>query len=156
MGRFPQRPPRLTTVFQRFDPPLYFITFCAFDRQPVLAADAFHTCFSDYLSQKSAEGIACGEYVIMPDHIHMFLRIDPHRYQLGKTIGFLKQALSKPLRALAISTPHWQPGFFDHIVRSADSYTAKWEYVRGNPVRAGLVEKYEDWPYLGTIVPIQY
>ena len=35
--------------------------------------------------------------------------------------------------------PLWQSEFFDHVIRSADSYTEKWNYVRENPVRAGLV-----------------
>ena len=32
-----------------------------------------------------------------------------------------------------------QEGFFDHLLRSYESYAQKWEYVRENPVRAGLV-----------------
>lgn len=152
----PNRPPRLKTVFDRFDPPLYFITFCAYDRLPILANDLFHAHLVEYFRQKGSKGIACGEYVIMPDHVHLFLRIDPNHYQLGKTVGFLKQSLSKPLKSRGIQSPHWQPGFFDHVLRSAESYSAKWDYVRENPVRAGLVEKSEDWPYQGTVVSIQY
>ena len=155
-NKIPKRPPRLRTIFDRFDPPLYFITFCTFDRRPVLANDEFHTYFVSYLTQKSTAGIVCGEYVIMPDHIHLFMRLDSSQYQLGKTVGFLKQALSKPLRSAQLPMPHWQPGFFDHVLRSADSYSAKWEYVRDNPVRAGLVDCFEAWPYQGTITPIQY
>lgn len=152
----PGRPPRLTTVFRKYNPPLYFITFCTFDRRPVLANDEFHNLFAAQMKHKSAKGIACGEYVIMPDHIHLFLRINPHRYQLGKTVGFIKQALSKPLRAAGIEQPHWQPGFFDHLLRSAESYSAKWEYVQQNPVRAGLVNRADEWKYQGMIVSIQY
>ena len=155
-SRHPSRPPRLKTVFDRFNPPLYFITFCTYDRRPVLANDLFHYRFVEYLKDKSVKGIACGEYVIMPDHVHLFLRIDPHRFELGKTMGFLKQALSKPLRYNGIPSPHWQPGFFDHLLRSADSYSAKWNYVRENPVRAGLVNNFADWPYQGRIVQIRY
>lgn len=36
-------------------------------------------------------------------------------------------------------------------MRSAESYDAKWEYVRANPVRAGLVADPDDWPYQGEI-----
>ena len=151
-----KRPPRLRNLFARFDPPLYFITFCTFDRRPVLANDALHVHFVSYLTQKSDSGIACGEYVIMPDHIHLFMRLDSSQYQQGRTVGFLKQALSKSLRATQIPMPHWQPGFFDHVLRSADSYSAKWEYVRDNPVRAGLADHFDAWPYQGTITPIQY
>ena len=77
----------------------------------------------EFMKTKSAEGIACGEYVIMPDHIHLFLRLDPHQYQLGKTIGFIKKALSKPLRSAGVHMPHWQANFFDHVLRNADSYS---------------------------------
>ena len=152
----PGRPPHLSNVFQKFEPPLYFITFCTFDRKPLLANDPFHNHFIKIMKRKSQEGMACGEYVIMPDHIHLFLRINPHRYELGKTIGFIKQSLSKPLRDTGIAQPHWQPGFFDHILRSANSYSEKWDYVRNNPVRAGLVKCADDYKFQGMIVPIQY
>jgi REP element-mobilizing transposase RayT len=152
----PGRPPHLSNVFRKFDPPLYFITFCTFDRKPLLANDAFHNHFIELMHRKSCEGIACGEFVIMPDHIHLFLRIDPRRYELGKTVGFIKQSLSKPLRDAGAAQPHWQPGFFDHILRSADSYSEKWNYVQNNPVRAGLAENANNWPFQGTIVPIRF
>jgi hypothetical protein len=48
----------------------------------------------------------------------------------------------------------WQPGFVDHLLRSGESYTQKWYYVRDNPVRAGLVTSAEDWPYAGEIIRI--
>jgi hypothetical protein len=40
---------------------------------------------------------------------------------------------------------------FDHILRSDESYAQKWDYVRDNPVRVGLVTSAEDWPYAGTV-----
>jgi len=39
----------------------------------------------------------------------------------------------------------WQSGFFDHALRGRESYSEKWDYVRLNPVRAGLVSKPEEW-----------
>ena len=39
-----------------------------------------------------------------------------------------------------------QEGFFDHLLRSHESYAQKWEYIRQNPVRAGLVKFAEDCP----------
>jgi hypothetical protein len=45
-------------------------------------------------------------------------------------------------------------GFFDHLLRSDESYAEKWNYVRENPVRAGLAQSGEDWPYAGEIVVI--
>jgi len=48
----------------------------------------------------------------------------------------------------------WQPGFFDHILRNDESYSQKWQYVYENPVRTGLVESPDQWPYQGEIVLI--
>ena len=45
-------------------------------------------------------------------------------------------------------------GFFDHLLRSEESYAQKWDYVRENPVRAQLVERVEDWPYAGELITI--
>ena len=53
-----------------------------------------------------------------------------------------------------INKPLWQPGFFDHVLRNDESYAQKWEYVRHNPVRAGLADSADEWPYQGTIVTI--
>jgi putative transposase len=49
-------------------------------------------------------------------------------------------------------SPLWQPGFFDHALRNDESYIQKWEYVRENPVRGGLVSLADDWPYQGEFV----
>jgi len=43
----------------------------------------------------------------------------------------------------------WQREFFDHVLRSDEGYAEKWDYVRENPVRAGLVRSPNEWPYFG-------
>jgi putative transposase len=45
----------------------------------------------------------------------------------------------------------WQTDHWDTRLRTGDSYDAKWEYVRNNPVRAGLVKNPEDWPFQGEL-----
>jgi hypothetical protein len=37
------------------------------------------------------------------------------------------------------------------VLRSSESYSGKWNYVFDNPVRAGLVNKAEDWLFGGEI-----
>jgi len=49
----------------------------------------------------------------------------------------------------------WRRGFFDHLIRNTESYAQKWDYVRENPIRAGLVSTTEDWPFQGEIVEIE-
>ena len=43
----------------------------------------------------------------------------------------------------------WQEEFFDHVLRSSESYSQKWDYVKENPVRAGLVRSSDEWPWQG-------
>ena len=45
----------------------------------------------------------------------------------------------------------WQEEFFDHVLRSAESYGEKWNYVRNNPVRAGLVANADNWSWQGEV-----
>jgi len=65
----------------------------------------------------------------------------------------LKRAISVSLGATKKS-PLRQPGFFDHVLRNDESYREKWEYVRENPVRAGLVSRADGWLYQGEFVAI--
>ena len=53
--------------------------------------------------------------------------------------------------ALQIEPPLWQQRFFDHLLRSSESYAGKWSYVLENPVRAGLVSTAAEWPFQGHV-----
>jgi REP element-mobilizing transposase RayT len=101
----------------------------------------------------SEHNIAVGRYVIMPDHVHFFV-CGPDDFQLGRWTGLLKQCLAKSVMRAPSADPIWQRRFFDHVLRSDESYEQKWNYVRENPVRAGLVTNADDWPYAGEIITI--
>lgn len=45
----------------------------------------------------------------------------------------------------------WQREFFDHLLRSEESYDQKWNYVRDNPVRARLTLNASEWLFAGEI-----
>ena len=68
----------------------------------------------------------------------------------------LKNTISKTLSENGVTPPYWQKTFFDPLLRSSESYSEKWNYVRQNPVRAGLVASMEDSPYLGEIFTLEY
>jgi REP element-mobilizing transposase RayT len=87
----------------------------------------------------------------MPDHLHAFVALDAERVNLPALMKSLKNVLSKKLRERGVAPPHWQKGFFDHVLRSQESAGEKWKYVRENPVRAGLVGYSSEWRYLGEI-----
>jgi REP element-mobilizing transposase RayT len=152
MNSHPDKPHRLPSIFQNYAAPLYFVTFCTAGRKPLLATDSVCEKFRQFAEQALGHGVAFGRYVIMPDHIHCFVRLAPDQ-KLSITIRLLKRALSSAIDA---PMPHWQPGFFDRLLRHSESYSEKWNYVYQNPVRAGLVEAPEDWRFQGEIVVIRY
>jgi len=151
VGEYPKLPPRLGLIYSHN--PVFFITFCTHQRRKMLASDAMHKAFITFATKAySDHNIAVGRYVIMPDHVHLFVR-GPDDFQIGPWVGMLKQALAKHI-ALTSTSPLWQRGFFDHLLRSDESYTQKWNYVRENPLRAGVVKSVAEWPYQGEIVYI--
>ena len=147
----PNAPRRLEFVFQKYDPPLYFITFNTHRRRKLLANEHVHAAFVAFANSGKKTGLAIGRYVLMPDHVHFFAR-GSDDCLLSQSIRLLKRYLSK---SVAASPPHWQRGFFDHLIRRSESYAQKWEYVRQNPVRAGLSVRAEDWPYQGEIERVE-
>src|SRR6516225_567201 len=74
--------------------PLYFVTFCTHLRKPFLACDDVHAAFVAYSERARDLNVAVGRYVIMPDHIHLFVR-GSQDFELGPWVGLLKQALAK-------------------------------------------------------------
>jgi len=91
----------------------------------------------------------------MPDHLHAFVALDIERCPLSQWMKALKAAIARTLRAQGVEGPIWQKGFFDHLLRSGESASEKWAYVRANPLRAGLVDAEEDWPFWGQLHPLR-
>lgn len=135
------------------DHPRYFITTCTHDRRAFLADAAVHDILVKHWA-KSLElyGWAVGSYIIMPDHVHFFCTDADGSTSLSKMIGAWKQWTAKGLcSALSIGAPVWQKEFFDHLLRLDESYSEKWNYVRNNPARAGLIDNADDWVFAGHI-----
>lgn len=112
--------------------------------------------FVQFAQAAAERGAWVGRYVLMPDHLHLFVILEDHRMRLSDWVKSLKNSISKVLRGSGQPSPHWQKGFFDHVMRSGESYSQKWDYVRENPVRAGLVVRADDWPYAGEIHELEY
>ncbi|MGI9115253.1 MAG: REP-associated tyrosine transposase [Chthoniobacterales bacterium] len=167
------KPPRLVPVFQKYDPPLFFVTLRTRNRRRVSANTSLHEAFVEYGNRGIEQGIALGRYVILPDHIHLFVA-GSHDFDLGLWIRGLKRVVAAavpggrggnappshhllPSGPTAAATPSlWQRGFFDHLIRNSASYEQKWNYVRENAVRAGLAKTADEWPFQGDIVGIDH
>jgi putative transposase len=141
------RPPRLNRIFSTYDAPLFFVTACTLHRAPFSSLPTAHDAFLEYARRAQSFNIAVGRYVTMPDHVHLFV-CGPHDFVLAEWMKGLKRGISNAF-ASASAKVRWPPGLFDHMRNDE-----KWNYIRENPVRAGLVTGPALWPYAGEIVYI--
>jgi REP element-mobilizing transposase RayT len=107
-------------------------------------------CWRDLLVQswREADAWLVGAYIIMPDHLHLFCAPKKDEITIGHWIAFRKRQFRHKSRENA---PRFDSRAFHHRLRRGESYGEKWEYVRTNPVRAGLVKDPDEWPYQGVL-----
>ncbi|MCL4551611.1 MAG: transposase [Bacteroidetes bacterium] len=104
-------------------------------------------------------------YTIMPNHVHMvFAPIEENvgrfsesptsgrngvsTYIVAKILQDLKKYTAvKCNKILNRSGAFWQHESYDHVVRDEDELSRIIEYVLNNPVKAGLVDKWNDWKW---------
>jgi molybdenum cofactor cytidylyltransferase len=149
--KLPKRLRRLDMVWIGEGFPCFFLTICVQGRAKLLAKEEVHTRLREFLQASPKDyGWWPSRYVIMPDHIHLLVRQgeSPRGGARPTTLGEWGKALKAVVGGRTVK---WQKGFFDHVLRSEESEAEKWEYIRQNPVRAGLVDQVEEWKFAGEI-----
>lgn len=91
--------------------------------------------------------------VIMPEHVHMvmapLLSPDGFSFSLAEILQGIKGASARSInRLLGRRGALWLDESFDHELRNDDSLLQKCEYVAQNPVRRGLVDSPDKYPWL--------
>ena len=83
---------------------------------------------------------SCRLFLVMPDHCHAILAF-PRGKKMSAIVGGWKSLVAKRHHI------KWQPGYFDHRLRNRKEEDECWNYIRANPVRAGLVAVEGEWPW---------
>ncbi len=124
----------------------YFITACTFQKQQLLQSDRMAKLLLDVLLHYRSEGkYLLHEFVIMPDHFHLL--ITPTQ-TLERALQLIKGGFSfRAKRELSLSSEIWEKSFHDHRVRDEREYASFRTYIHQNPVKRGLAERPEDFPY---------
>jgi REP element-mobilizing transposase RayT len=131
---------------------VYLVTVCVADRQAVLDNEALARAIAGALGRSAAVcGWHVGRYVVMPDHVHLFCAPGANARTLSALVSSFKRGTTRAAWAAGWRGRLWQREFFDHLLRSDESYGAKWAYVRLNPVRAGLCQDPTEWLYQGEL-----
>ncbi len=120
----------------------YFVTLCAEPRgQNHFCHPAIGTTLLDSIAfYNEKQTWFCHLAVLMPDHIHLLVAFPPDK-TLSQAIGLWRQYLSRNHKIV------WQHNFFEHRLRNEENIEQKADYILQNPVRAGLIERAQDWPY---------
>ena len=85
----------------------------------------------------------------MPDHVHLLVEGRLDSSDLRRFAKMAKQR-SGAVYAKIERRALWQEGYLDRILREGDDVRGIVRYLMENPIRAGIVERVEDYPYLGS------
>jgi putative transposase len=125
---------------------LVFTTVCANGRKQWLTNPQVHAALQ--ATWRRHVHWVVTRYVIMPDHPHLFAEPGEQPLPFDTWVTVWKTGVT---RILKIPEFRWQAASFHHRIRSYEDYNEKLNYMNENPVKAGLVERIEDWPYRGDV-----
>ncbi len=128
----------------------YFLTFCCRDRLPVFKDPQIaEQTLTEFRRTSTLEAFAILAYCLMPDHVHLLADGLSSNSDFKRFVKLAKQR-SGGLYARTHHRGLWQEGYFERVLRDEDDARFLARYILNNPVRAGLVESPEDYPFVGS------
>lgn len=131
----------------------YFITICIKNKQPILSKIVVGTSSARpklvQLTKIGAivdkgirginqhyENVFVDNYVIMPNHIHLLIRIQNDNAQITPvpTISRIIQQF-KGYVTKQVGKPIWQEKSYDHVIRDDYDYMVRYQYIDDNPAK---------------------
>jgi REP element-mobilizing transposase RayT len=95
-------------------------------------------------------------FVLMPDHLHLVLSPQGN-LELSSIMHSLKSYTANILnQVLGKRGKIWQDGFYDYAIRDLRDMEEKVRYVWENPLRKGLVQSPEDYPFSSANVNCEF
>ena len=153
MSDLPKRKDIRIKEYDYSAPGAYFVTICTENREKCLWRD----CRGELCSPANIplsdigiivqnemqklnsvyEAVRVDKYCLMPDHIHMILKITTDsdgRTQFAPTISrVVKQFKGSITKQLGRSI--WQKSFYEHGIRNQQDYDEIWKYIENNPMK---------------------
>ncbi|MBI5695550.1 MAG: transposase [Nitrospirae bacterium] len=127
----------------------YFVTICCHEARPVFldkeVADSVQREL-EFRNNVDTAAIYC--YTLMPNHLHMIVSLQKaYEGNLPKWVSAFKSFTSKTVKKEFGIERLWQTNFYEHVVRNDESLDEIIDYVLNNPVRKGIVGRWEEYPY---------
>ena len=96
------------------------------------------------------EACACPIFTLMPDHAHLLFIGGSESSDVLAAMEYFKWRTGSQFTAKKMAV-RWQKDFYDDILTGPESWAAIARYIALNPIRAGLCEEPEEWPYTGSV-----
>jgi putative transposase len=141
--------PRLRT-FDYIGRYRYFLTFSTHHRRKLFEDAAVVDLVLRHILHSAARcEFAVPAYCLMPDHVHLFVKGQADDADLSAFVKLAKQT-SGYAYSQARRNRLWQPSFYDRALREDEGDLFYIAYILRNPVAAGLVRGWRDYPFLGS------
>ncbi len=87
-------------------------------------------------------------YYVMPNHVHVVFELLKDNRGISNIMHSIKRYSARECNKILKQDGYfWQHESYDRLVRNEKELYFTTEYILNNPVKAGLVEKREDWPH---------
>jgi putative transposase len=133
----------------------YFFTVCLADRRAATLTAHIDELQAAWRWTALNKPFTSPAWVILPDHIHCIWKLPPDDNDYAGRWRMLKGHFTRSLVALGKASSGrrfgergvWQRRFWEHTIRDDRDMENHYNYIRGNPVRHGLVANVDDWPH---------
>lgn len=133
---------------------VWFITIRAYLFQSPFVRDDLNRMIVDTL-QEMGTTYQCHVFVfcLMPDHLHLLTSPREHGASILTCVERFKGKSTNLSWRFGWKGTLWQPGSYDHGLRKEEYFREIADYILDNPVRKGLVDSHEKWPWSGMMEP---
>jgi putative transposase len=146
------RHPEHLESFSYIGPYRYHLRFCTDAKRPVFTSDApVELVLAQILRACEEHEFAVIAYCFMPDHVHLLIEGTAPTSDCKRFIARVKQ-YSGYQHAAIFKERLWQRYGFERVLRDHETTFVVARYILENPIRAGLVTRVEDYPYVGSLV----
>jgi len=138
---------RLSNYDYSKDRPIH-VTICTDNKEKIFNSEANAKIVINELLKTVKDlkfRILC--YCLMPDHLHVIISPGESTIPLSKFLNVFKGRTAAVFKDKENLRKIWQRPAFDHVIRTEEDLRAIIEYIRNNPVRKGIVENANDYPY---------
>ena len=119
----------------------YFVTICTHNRRCIFGDPGFLNIMGKIAQEQIIdipnhyEKVSVDHFVVMPNHIHMIIKLESDQYNLNQIIAQYKSGVTRKIRESFSDISVWQRSYHDHVIRNQREYEKIWNYIDGNPLK---------------------